>query len=1151
MNDASRTLQGALQGERKRVTVMFADLSGFTAMTEHRDAEEVVLLVNTCLAHLSECVYRYDGTIDKYIGDALMALFGAPRTHEDDPERAIRAALDMQEALIAFKTNPPLPLSGPLDVHIGIATGNVIAGQIGTERHQAYTVMGSAANLAARLVDLADRGQIFVCEDTYRLTRHLFSARELEPFTIKGMSDPTRVYEMLGARRQPGVGRGVGGPNKPLVGRHAEVYRLSLAVDHLRRGRGGIVIVEGDAGIGKSRLIAEVKTRAQTVATGVRWLEGRGLSYGDSRSYHLLAGVLRDYLGVHDADSESHILARLADTCHDLFDSRADSILPYLGIVLGVRLPEEMTRHIPQTGPKLLQQRVVTAVGEWAMAVAERQPLVLAFDDLHWADPNSIALIEHFMSLCGSHPILVLCVNRLDRESAFWTVRQRAELSFPGHLMLVQLAPLSDNDTLTLINSLLNLDYMPGEIEYAILSRAEGNPLFVEEMLRHFIEEGALIETGGAWRAALPVTVAGVPDTLQGMLTARIDRLDDATKRVLQAAAVIGRTFLRSVLVRVVGEPDALDTSLTQLQRAELIRAYGSDPEPRFSFKHMLTQEVTYQSLLTHQRTLYHQRVADALARVFWERGDDQAGAGLIAAHYERAGAWARALRYLERAGDAARAGFANREAIDHYTRALQVAARLPGTDVARQCLALHQKRGDLLAALGDANAALGDYEEVVRRSQLACDQQSELRALNQIGTLQAELHAGSKVNGYFQRALDLAVAIGDQAGAAESLNRLGESCLRSGRVKEGRRRHRQALEIAQRLGDRALVAASLEGLSQADLMWGQLRAGLTKIERVIDLRRRLVDRAGLLNALQSQAALGFWSGDYQGVADACTEGFDLAGTLGELPIVALLHTWFAACRLGAGDLQPVMHHLECALSVAGRLDHAIGLIQARLWFAYYYLALGRVPEARMMVDAALDQLAAVNSKSLAAQVRTCEGVVLLHQGACDCAFEVLAEVELLAAETGSCAICLPARFERARAALALERWDLAASILREIVGTAELSAFSEYQMRARWLNGQLRLQQGEHHEALTWLEDARARAEALGARLTLWQIESVLGDAYQRLGRAPEAGSAFRRGWATLQSIVAGLPDHTARRHLLATPDAANLQAKAQLFGQ
>jgi class 3 adenylate cyclase len=287
-------IDGTLQGERKQVTVVFADISGFTAMTEQRDAEEVVTLVNACLAHLSECVYRYDGTIDKYIGDAIMAVFGAPCTHEDDPERAVRAALDMHEALEAFKSNAPLPLTGPLDIHIGVSTGYVIAGMIGTERRQDYTVMGDAANVAARLQDMAAPGQIFVSEATYRLTSQLFLFRELEPTTIKGKSKPVQIYEGVGAASRPGSMRGLSGSDYPLVARRSEVHALSLAINHLRHGRGGITLVEGDAGIGKSRLVTQVRRKMARISPGFKWLEGRGLSYGYTQRYHLLASMLRD-----------------------------------------------------------------------------------------------------------------------------------------------------------------------------------------------------------------------------------------------------------------------------------------------------------------------------------------------------------------------------------------------------------------------------------------------------------------------------------------------------------------------------------------------------------------------------------------------------------------------------------------------------------------------------------------------------------------------------------------------------------------------------------------------------------------------------------------------------------------------------------------
>src|SRR5512136_1337582 len=248
---ASLGAEGALQGERKQVTVMFADISGFTAMSEQVDAEVVVTLVNGCLARLSECVYRYEGTIDKYIGDAIMAVFGAPHAHEDDPERAIRTALAMREALAAFNADPPLPLPRPLGIHIGIGTGYVIAGLIGAKPRQDYTVMGDAVNLASRLEDVSDRGQIFVSDDTYRLTSRLFVFKELEPVRVKGIAEPVKIYEVLAARGQPGSMRGLTGLRSILVGRDAEANKLSVAVSSLQAGHGGIVLVEGEAGLGK------------------------------------------------------------------------------------------------------------------------------------------------------------------------------------------------------------------------------------------------------------------------------------------------------------------------------------------------------------------------------------------------------------------------------------------------------------------------------------------------------------------------------------------------------------------------------------------------------------------------------------------------------------------------------------------------------------------------------------------------------------------------------------------------------------------------------------------------------------------------------------------------------------------------------------
>jgi class 3 adenylate cyclase/tetratricopeptide (TPR) repeat protein len=1134
---------GITAGERKQVTVMFADISGFTAMSEQRDAEEVVTLLNACFAKLTECVYRYEGTIDKYIGDAIMAVFGAPRAHEDDPERAIRTALDMREALDEFNASPPLPLADPLGIHMGIGTGYVVAGLIGTERHQDYTVMGDAVNLASRLEDVSDRGQIFVSEDTYRLTSRLFVFKELEPVTVKGKAEPVKVFEVLGAREQPGSMRGLTGLRAPLVGRDAEAQKLSVAVSNLQAGHGGIVLVEGEAGIGKSRLVAEVRHNLEDVAPGFRCLEGRGLSYGRSLSYHLLAAVLRHYLGLSDEDDETRVWLKLRAMGPDLFGARSDEVLPYLAMLLGLRLPEAMVEKIPQADPQLLQQRLFVAFGEWVEAVAASKPLVLAFDDLHWGDPSSVALIEYLMALTMYNPVLILCVSRPDREAPFWEVRERTMADYADTLVHIPLNPLSPYESRALLDSLLQIERLPLEVERAILSRAEGNPLFVEEVLRTLIEEGTLVRNDGSWQVSRTIDVTEIPDTLQGVLTARIDRLGDPVKRVVQIAAVVGRVFQRYVLDRVVDDPSILDDCLGQLQIAEIIRERTHEPEPEYIFKHILTQEAAYQSLLTQQRKAYHRRVADALARLFWERGEEYAG--LVAAHYERAEAWPRALRYLQRAGDAARTSFANKEAIDYYTRALQVAERLGDAAKPSERLFLYERRGQLLARLANVEGALEDCERVYELAQVIGDKKAELRALNEIGALQAGRRDYVRAADYFSRTLMLAREIGDEAGIADSLNRLGGFYFNTGKPEEAQACHREALEIARTLDDNWLLAASLDGLGQIDLLRGRVRAALDKYAQIADLRRRLGDHAGLMEALNALATAYIWLGEYERAADACEEALAFVSKVGNLPVVPSLHTYLAISHLNRGDLGEAVEQLQAGLLVARWLDHvamqAIGLS----WLGYYHLVVGEFDTALEVADEAVALARRLGSPLWEMRAHTGLGIVRLYCNELSEAVQILSEVYAIACDLDFAPDRAVALYELGRVNLALGNLDATEQALEGLFTMADQSELHEYQARGRWLGGRLALSRGDLEEALEALEDARARAEAIGGRLILWRVDVALGDVHSAAGRNSEANAAYQRAWETFQDVAATLPDEATRASMLASPLVAELREK------
>ncbi|GAB4537352.1 MAG: adenylate/guanylate cyclase domain-containing protein [Anaerolineae bacterium] len=1125
---------------------MFADISGFTAMSEQRDAEEVVTLVNACLSRLSECVYRYEGTIDKYIGDAIMAVFGAPRAHEDDPERAIRTALDMRDALDEFNANPPLPLSDPLGIHIGISTGYVIAGHIGTELHQAYTVMGDAANLASRLEDLSERGQIFVSEDTYRLTSRLFVFKELEPVVVKGKAEPVKIYEVLGAREQPGSMRGLTGLHAPLVGREAEAQKLALAVSNLQAGQGGILLVEGEAGIGKSRLVAEVRHKREGVPPGFRWLEGRGLSYGRSLSYHLLADVLRNYLQLSDEADETRVWLKLKAMGPDLFGTRADEVLPYLAMLLGLRLPEAMAEKIPQADPHLLQQRVFAAFGEWVEAVSAEQPLVLAFDDLHWADPSSVGLIEYLMAIAWHNPLLILCVSRPDREAPFWEVRERAMADYADRLVHIPLNPLAPHESRDLVDSLLQMEDIPPEVEQVVLSRAEGNPLFVEEVLRTLIEEGTLTRDDGVWRVTRAVDVTEIPETLQGVLTARIDRLDESVKRVVQIAAVVGRVFQRYVLERVVDDASILEDCLAQLQLAQIIRERSPEPEPEYIFKHILTREAAYQSLLSHQRKTYHRRVADALARLFWERGEEYAG--LVAAHYERAEAWPRALLYLQRAGDAARTSFAIKEAIDYYSRALQVASRLGDAAEPAQRLLLFERRAQLLVRLTNVEGALEDYEQMHELARAIGDKKAELRALNEIGALQAGRHDFVRAADYFNQALALARQIGDQAGIADSLNRLGGFYFNTGRPEEAKSCHREALEIARVLGDNALLAASLDGLGQIDLLRGRVRASMDKYSQIADLRRRLGDQAGLMEALNSLAVAYTWLGEYKQVATACEEALSFANKVGNLPVVPSLYTYLAISYLNRGELGEAGEHLQKGLSVAESLDHIAMRAFCMSWMGYYQLVLGRFDTALELAEHGVSLAQKLGSPLWEMRARTGLGIVCLYRGDLKGAVEVLSEVYKTACALDLAPDQAVALYELGRAGLSMGDLRATSKALVELLSVVDTSELREYQVRGRWLQGCLALAQADLDGALEALEDARGRAEAIGGRLILWRADRALGDVHQAAGRNAEADAAYHRAWETLAGMAATLRDEEMRQSFWASPPVAQLRARLEI---
>lgn len=550
----AETLPLALKGERKQVTVMFADISGFTAMSEKLDPEEVRSMINACFERLGAVIDQYGGHIDKFIGDEIMALFGAPAAHENDPERALRAALDMMAALEVFNDEHAGLIPKRLALHFGINSGLVIAGGIGTRQRQDYSVMGDTVNLAARLEDLSEAGETLVGEDTYRLTAPLFEFEALKPVALKGKEKPVQVYRLLRAKAAPGRVRGIAGLSSPMVGREAEFAQTKALLANFDQGRGGILSVVGDAGLGKSRLIAELNHwRRENYQ--VDWAEGHAVSYGENASYLVARDVFRHALGLDYEASPAEVATALQTEAERLFAGQAAEIYPFLAHLLEAPLDDEAALRLKYLEGEMLHQRLLQATQNFLTARAKNKPLVLVWEDLHWGDPSSLGMLEALLPVTQQCPLLLVMIYRPVQEGRIWQFHQRLGQRLGEDHCVIELLPLAFEESSQLLDNLLGHSQLPPKIRRLILSKAEGNPFYIEEVIRSLIDSGALVrsDSGLSWQATATIEDISLPDTLQGMIMARIDRLDPETKRTLQVAAVIGRTFPYKVLTRVMG----------------------------------------------------------------------------------------------------------------------------------------------------------------------------------------------------------------------------------------------------------------------------------------------------------------------------------------------------------------------------------------------------------------------------------------------------------------------------------------------------------------------------------------------------------------------------------------------------------------------
>jgi class 3 adenylate cyclase/tetratricopeptide (TPR) repeat protein len=664
-------------GERRNVTVLFADLSGFTALSERFDPEVIRAFQHDLFDEMASVVYEYEGFVEKFVGDAIVSVFGAPLTHEDDPERALRAALAIRERMDGVNQRWVEQLGQSLTIHIGVNSGTVVAGQIGAEHGGGYAVTGDTINTASRLQDAAQPGQILVSLNTHRLAHEAFAFRRLKPLRVQGKREPLTVFELQRAKLYPGKSRGVRGLSSPMVGRGLELEQLQRVTDGLAAGSGQVVIVTGEAGIGKSRLMAEWRA---SLGKEVRWLEGRSFAGASAVSYGPFADLGRRYAGITDDDSEPRARSRLRETLERVLPGDREATAIVAGM-LGMGPEADEADYLATLSSQALKQRLFTLIEGLFARLAQERPTVLVMEDLHWADGSSLQLIEHLLPLVKELPLAIVGVFRRGHdELPLWPL---VAAEYGDRLLRLELAPLPEPSTVTLVEELLSTsELLPPAARDLIVGKAEGNPFFVEEVIRSLIERGALVRSAdhrGRWIATPLIDIMKVPDTLQGVLMARLDGLPAETRRIAQLAAVIGRTFQYRVLLKIAESAAGLEADLGQLERDELILELRREPELEYIFKHALTQEVAYESLLRPLRRDLHAQVGMALEELVADRVGEFVA--ILGGHFLRGEEWERAYTYLTQAGRAATRLHAHPEARLHFDNALEAVSHQPSTD--------------------------------------------------------------------------------------------------------------------------------------------------------------------------------------------------------------------------------------------------------------------------------------------------------------------------------------------------------------------------------------------------------------------------------------------------------------------------------------
>jgi class 3 adenylate cyclase/tetratricopeptide (TPR) repeat protein len=860
--------KAALEGERKQVTVLFADLEGSMELLADRDPEEARQLLDPVLERMMESVHHYEGTVNQVMGDGIMALFGAPIAHEDHALRASYAALAMQEAIRRYSEEVRRGHGITVHIRVGLNSGEVVVRAIGNDLHMDYSAIGQATHLAARMEQLTTPGSILLTVETLRLVEGLVQVNALGPVPVKGLTAPVEVFELVGATAVRTRLQAAARALTRFVGRQAELEALCQALERTGTGHGQVVAVIGEAGVGKSRLLYEFTRSHHT--HGWLLLEGSSVSYGKAMPYLPVRELLKAYFQIEERDEGQRIREKVTGKLLTL-DPALGPTLPAFLTLLDVPLDDPSWQALD---PPQRRQRTLDAMKRLLLRESQAQPLLLVFENLHWLDAETQTLLD---SLIEGLPIarVLLLVNYRPEYTHDWESK-----TYYTQLRLDPLPPESADE---LLQALLGNDASLALLKRLLIERTEGNPFFLEESVRALVETGVLVVERSTYRLAKPLVSLQVPATVQAVLAARIDRLPPDEKRLLQAAAVIGTNVPFALLQAIAEVPEEpLHLGLTHLQAAEFLYKTRLFPEIEYTFKHALTHQVAYESLLQERRRALHARIVEALEALAGDRVAEQVER--LAHHALRGEVWEKALAYFRQAGEKALARSAYREAVGSFEQALSALQHLPERrDTLEQAIdlrlalrtALHPSgdSGGILAYLREAEAlaaalddsrrlgqvsmflsqhfyVMGAHDQAIASGQrtLALATASEDFVLHALAN--RYLGVAYQLQGDYRRAIDCCTQTVASLEGARRHERFGQVVLPAvssyawlawchaelGMFAEGRALGEEGLRIAEAVDHPGSLMLASWGLGLLTLYQGSMHRALPLLERAVSL---------------------------------------------------------------------------------------------------------------------------------------------------------------------------------------------------------------------------------------------------------------------------------------------------------------------------